>query len=71
MAGTDGLRYHASIPLYAQQKRLGLLNVASAESHWWVLSSDELPLLHTVGDLVSIAIERGRLNFTSVRLWAS
>ena len=68
MAGTDGLRYHASIPLYAQQKRLGLLNVASAESHWWVLSSDELPLLHTVGDLVSIAIERGRLFARSTQL---
>jgi two-component system NarL family sensor kinase len=43
--GTDGLRYHASIPLYAQQKPLGVLNVASAESAWWVLFKDDLPLL--------------------------
>jgi two-component system NarL family sensor kinase len=68
LAGTDGLRYHASIPLYAQQKPLGVLNVASAESHWWVLSSDDLPLLHTVGDLLSIAIERARLFDQSTQL---
>jgi len=61
LAGTDGLRYHASIPLYAQQKPLGVLNVASAESHWWVLPSEDLRLLYTVGDLLSIAIERARL----------
>ena len=68
LAGTDGLRYHASIPLYAQQKPLGVLNVASAESHWWVLSSEDLPLLHTVGDLLSIAIERARLFAQSTQL---
>lgn len=68
MAGTDGLRYHASIPLYAHKKPLGVLNVASAESHWWVLSKDDLPLLHTVGDLLSIAIERGRLFAQSTQL---
>jgi two-component system NarL family sensor kinase len=66
--GTDGLRYHASIPLYAQQKPLGLLNVASAESAWWVLFKDDLPLLHTVGDLLSIAIERARLFDRSTQL---
>jgi two-component system NarL family sensor kinase len=35
-----------------------------------VLSSDDLPLLHTVGDLVSIAIERGRLFAQSAQLGA-
>jgi two-component system NarL family sensor kinase len=68
MAGTDGLRYHASIPLYAQKKPLGVLNVASAESHWWVSSSSRLTLLHTVGDLVGIAIERARLFARSTQL---
>ena len=67
-AGTDGLRYHASIPLYAHQKRLGVLNVASAESRWWELSADDLRLLHTVGDLLSIAIERTRLFARSTQL---
>jgi two-component system NarL family sensor kinase len=68
MAGTDGLRYHASIPLYAHKKPLGVLNVASAESHWWVSSSNQLRLLHTVGDLLSIAIERARLFARSTQL---
>ncbi len=68
MKGTDGLRYHASIPLYAHQKPLGVLNVASAETRWWVLSSDDLPLLHTVGDLLSIAIERAYLFDQSTQL---
>jgi two-component system NarL family sensor kinase len=70
MTGTDGLRYHASIPLYAHQKPLGVLNVASAESHWWVSSSSRLNLLHTVGDLLSIAIERARLFAQSTQLGA-
>ena len=57
--GTDGLRYHASIPLYAHEKKLGVLNVASAD--WRELSPDDLRLLYTIGDLLSIAIERSRL----------
>ncbi len=57
--GTAGLRYHASIPLYAHGRRLGVLNVASPD--WRELSVDDLRLLYTVGDLVSIAIERARL----------
>jgi len=57
--GTDGLRYHSSIPLYARGKKLGVLNVASAD--WSELSPDDLRLLYTIGDLVSMAIERARL----------
>ncbi len=57
--GTDGLRYHSSIPLYAHSKELGVLNVASTD--WRELTKDDLRLLHTVGDLLSIAIERARL----------
>ena len=56
--GTDGLRYHASIPLYAQKKKLGVLNVASAA--WRELTPDDLRLLNTAGDLLSIAVERSR-----------
>jgi two-component system, NarL family, sensor kinase len=52
--GTDGLRYHASIPLYAQES----------------LSSEDLQLLYTVGDLLSIAVERARLFARSTRLGA-
>lgn len=57
--GTDGLRYHASIPLYVHAKKLGVLNVASSD--WRRLSPDDLRLLYTVGDLLGIAIERARL----------
>ncbi len=57
--GSDGLRYHASIPLYAHGKKLGVFNVASAG--WNRLSPEDLRILYTVGDLLSIAIERARL----------
>jgi two-component system NarL family sensor kinase len=67
--GTDGLRYHASIPLYAQEKELGVLNVASSD--WRELSPEDLRLLYTVGDLLSIAIERARLFVQSAHLGAA
>lgn len=66
--GTDGLRYHSSIPLYAHGRQLGVLNVASKD--WRRLSAGDLRLLHTVGDLLSIAIERARLFARSTRLGA-
>ncbi|MCC7361239.1 MAG: GAF domain-containing sensor histidine kinase [Anaerolineales bacterium] len=59
LTGTEGLRSHASIPLYAHGKPLGVLNVASPG--WRELAPGELRLLYTVGDLVSIAVERARL----------
>jgi two-component system NarL family sensor kinase len=67
--GTDGLRYHASIPLYAHDKKLGVLNVAS--TGWRELSSEDLRLLYTVGDILSIAIERARLFARSAQLGAA
>jgi two-component system NarL family sensor kinase len=58
--GTDGLRYHTSVPLYAAHgKKLGVLNVA--DTNWRELSADDLRLLHTIGDLIGITIERARL----------
>src|SRR5437867_2797248 len=48
--GTDGLRYHASVPLYVHGKKLGILNVASSD--WRKLSPDDLRLLYTIGDLL-------------------
>ena len=64
----DGLRYHASIPLYASGEKLGVLNVASTD--WRELSAEDLRLLYTVGDLLGIAIARGRLFAASGRLGA-
>ncbi|HTP08853.1 MAG TPA: GAF domain-containing sensor histidine kinase [Anaerolineae bacterium] len=66
--GTDGLRSHASVPLYAHGKRLGVLNVVSGD--WRELSAENLRLLYTVGDLIGIAIERARLFTTSTQLGA-
>lgn len=66
--GANGLCYHASIPLYAHGKKLGVLNVASQD--WRELSAEDLRLLYTVGDLVSIAIERAYLFASSARLGA-
>ena len=66
--GTDGLRYHASIPLYAGEKKLGVMNLASPG--WRSLSSEDLQLLYTVGDLLSIAVERARLAGRSAEVGA-
>src|SRR5215213_5253504 len=64
--GTNGLQYHASIPLYADERRLGVLNVASRD--WRALSDSDLNLLYTIGALVSLAIERTRLAEREARL---
>lgn len=66
--GNAGLRYHASIPLYHHDRKVGVLNVA--RSNWQELSDDELRLLSTVGDLLSIALERAQLFNKSVQLGA-
>src|SRR5829696_1768198 len=66
--GTGGLRYHASIPLYAGEKKLGVMNVASPQ--WRGLSSEDLQLLSTIGDLLAIAVERARLYDRSARFGA-
>lgn len=67
--GTAGLQYHASIPLYAHDKKVGLLNVGS--NTWCELSDEDLRLLNTVGDLMSIAIERARLYEKSIAAGAA
>jgi two-component system NarL family sensor kinase len=68
--GTNGLRYHSSVPLSAPQgKMLGILNVTSGD--WRELSEDDLRLLYTIGDMLSIAIERARLFDQSVEYGAA
>lgn len=66
---TSGLRYHASVPLYARGRRLGILNVASSD--WRQLSEEDLRLLYTIGDLLAIAIERAKLYERSAELGAA
>lgn len=66
MEGTEGLQYHASIPLYAHEKQLGVMNVASAD--WRGLSEEDLQLLYTIGYQIGVAVERARLFDQTVRL---
>jgi len=65
---SGGLRYHASVPLYHHDRRVGVLNVVSVD--WSELSDDDLRLLNTVGGLLSISIERARLFDRSLELGA-
>src|SRR5437764_11522587 len=55
-----GLRFHASIPIYAGEKALGVLNVASED--WRELQAEELQLLHIIGDQIGLAVQRARLS---------
>jgi two-component system NarL family sensor kinase len=68
-ADATGLRCHASVPLMVGERRLGMLNVASGD--WRVLSQDELNLLTTAGALVSLAVERTRLDAAGVEAAAA
>lgn len=63
---TRGLAYHASIPLYFQDKPLGIMNVTGPS--WRRLTSEELRLLSTIAYQVGIAIERARLAEQGARL---
>ncbi|HEV8638465.1 MAG TPA: GAF domain-containing sensor histidine kinase [Chloroflexota bacterium] len=63
---TLGLRYHASIPLYFQDRRLGVINLAGPS--WRQLTGDELRLLATIAYQVGIAVERARLAEEGARL---
>src|SRR5438128_2705499 len=55
-----GLRFHASVPIYAGDTPFGVLNVASED--WRELQAEELQLLHIIGDQIGLAIQRARLS---------
>lgn len=67
--GTEGLKYHASIPIYAHGKNIGILNATS--KNWSEISNEDLQILHTIGDMLGIAIERNRLFSKSITLGAT
>ena len=56
---TKGLKFHATIPLWIGDQKVGLMNLLSKESRQ--LTSEELTVLNTVSELVSSAIARTRL----------
>src|SRR5579864_3508872 len=55
-----GLRFHASIPIYAGNTPIGVLNVARED--WRELQAEELQLLHIIGDQIGLAVQRARLS---------
>jgi len=63
------LQCHASVPLAVGDRRVGMINVASRD--WRVLSDAELSLLTTAGALVSLAVERSRLEAATARALAA
>ncbi|MBV9229440.1 MAG: GAF domain-containing sensor histidine kinase [Chloroflexi bacterium] len=60
-----GLRFHASVPLFAGEKLLGVFNVASED--WRELQPEELQLLHIISDQIGLAIQRARLSAEHTR----
>jgi two-component system, NarL family, sensor kinase len=61
---TRGLRCHASVPLYAGDRPLGVMNLAMRG--WRRLTRQELDLLTTIADQLGVAIERARLGEQSI-----
>jgi two-component system NarL family sensor kinase len=64
-AETQGLRCHASVPLYAGDLPLGVMNLAMRD--WRRLTRQELDLLATIANQVGVAIERARLGEQSIQ----
>src|SRR5919206_719255 len=60
-----GLRFHASVPIYAGNVPLGVLNVASED--WRELKPEELQLLHIISDQIGLAMQRARLSAEHTR----
>jgi serine phosphatase RsbU (regulator of sigma subunit) len=56
---TQGLLFHATVPLISQNRPVGLINIATEE--WEFLTSADLQFLSTAGLQVAIALERARL----------
>jgi two-component system NarL family sensor kinase len=63
---TRGLRSHASVPLYAGDRPLGVMNLATRGGRRF--TRRELDLLTTIADQVGVAIERARLSAQSIEL---
>jgi len=57
---TQGLRYHASVPLWAGERAMGIMNLVGAEQG--LFDEAELKMLYVVGNQVAVALERARLH---------
>jgi len=56
---TQGLLFHASVPIISQNRPLGLINIATEQREF--LTSADLQFLSAAGSQVAIALERARL----------
>ncbi len=57
---TEGLLFHATVPLIVQKQPVGLINIATEQ--WEFLSPADLQFLSAAGSQVAIALERARLH---------
>lgn len=56
---TRDLKFHATVPIFVQGEKAGLLNLLSKESQQ--LTEQQLAMLNTISELIGIAIQRTRL----------
>jgi len=56
---TRDLKFHATVPIFVQGEKAGILNLLSKETQ--KLSEDQLSMLNTISELIGIAIQRTRL----------
>ena len=59
LVSTEGLKAFISVPLRAKDKVLGVINVASRMPHRF--TTNDMYLLHSIGDQLGVAIEQARL----------
>ncbi|PYT48344.1 MAG: hypothetical protein DMG44_15065 [Acidobacteria bacterium] len=57
---TEGLLFHATLPLIVQKRPVGLINIATQQ--WEFLSPADLQFLSAAGSQVAVALERARLH---------
>ncbi len=58
-SGTRGLKFHATIPITIQGRKVGLINLVSKETQ--ELQEEQLIVLNSISELISIAIQRTRM----------
>ncbi len=59
LVSTEGLRAFISVPLRAKDRVLGVINIASLTPRRF--TSNDMHLLHSIGDQLGVAIEQARL----------
>ena len=59
LVSDEGLKAFISVPLRAKDKVLGVINVASRMPHHF--TTNDMYLLHSIGDQLGVAIEQARL----------